>query len=147
MFFGADWLANLYMGCFLFGLIFTSLSLVLSYILLHGQTPPLRRADYYLPGTRARVISSIAAGGTGEIVFFKGGGRRVEGARSDTGEAIPRGVEVIIQRYDKGLAYVQPVITVTDMPSPLLARVEDAPDTNTQPLGSSAPAVTRDLRH
>src|SRR5215831_14458373 len=30
MFFGSDWLANLYMGCFLFGLIFTSVSLVLN---------------------------------------------------------------------------------------------------------------------
>src|SRR5690349_7836653 len=30
MFFGSDWLANLYMGCFLFGLIFTSLSLFLT---------------------------------------------------------------------------------------------------------------------
>src|SRR3954454_25392940 len=30
MFFGSDWLANLYMGCFLFGLIFTSVSLLLN---------------------------------------------------------------------------------------------------------------------
>ena len=121
--------------------------LILSYLLSRGQTPPMRRADYYLPGTHARVISSIAAGtGTGEIVFMKGGGRRVEGARSESGEAIPRGTEVTIKRYENGLAYVQPIVTITDLPPPELARVEDTHEANTQRLTGEGAALTRDLR-
>ena len=117
---------------------------ILSYVLWRGQTPPLRRADYYLPGTHARVVSRIGAGGVGEIAFQKGGGRRVEGARNETGEALERGTEVVITRYDKGLAYVQPAIIVTEIPTPAVARVEELVEPSTQPL-SSGPAYTRDL--
>ena len=77
---------------------------------------------------------------------MKGGGRRVEGARSESGAAIPRGTEVIIKRYEDGLAYVQPLATITDVPPPTLARVEDAPEAKTQPLTGNGAVLTRDLR-
>ena len=35
------------------------------------------------------------------------GTRRVCGARSDTGGAIARGTEVVVTRYEKGIAYVR----------------------------------------
>ena len=45
--------------------------------------------------------------GTGEILFSLAGGRRVAGARSEDGRAIGKGVEIVIVRYEKGLAYVR----------------------------------------
>ena len=34
--------------------------------------------------------------------------RRVAGARSEDGAPIPKGSEVIVTRYEKGIAYVRP---------------------------------------
>jgi hypothetical protein len=59
-------------------------------------------------GVLGRVTSSIRAGGTGEIVYSQEGTRRVAGARSEQGAAIPKGAEVLVMRYEKGIAYVQP---------------------------------------
>jgi membrane protein implicated in regulation of membrane protease activity len=121
---------------------------ILSYVIWRGQTTPMRRADFYLPGTRARVVSGITAEGTGEIVFWKGGSRRVEGARSATGQPFPRGTEVVISRYEKGLAYVQPAPVTADIPPPVAARVEPAAEVNTHPLnGNGNGSYTRDLRN
>jgi len=64
-------------------------------------------ADYERIGVLARVISSIREGGTGEIIFSQEGTRHTCGARSDTGEAVARDTEVIITRYEKGIAYVR----------------------------------------
>lgn len=119
---------------------------VLSYVLWRGQTTPMRRADFYLPGTRARVVSSISAEGTGEIVFSKGGSRRVEGARSATGQPLTKGTDVVITRYEKGLAYVQPASVMADLPPPVAARVDPAGEPNTHPLNGNA-SYTRDLRN
>jgi membrane protein implicated in regulation of membrane protease activity len=58
-------------------------------------------------GVIARVVVPIRAGdGTGEIVFTHSGTRRVSGARSDSGRAVEKGTEVVVTRYEKGLAYV-----------------------------------------
>lgn len=116
-----------------------------SRVLWAGQTPPMQRRDYQLPGTQARVVSGIGSEGTGEIVFHKGGSRRVEGARSEDGNPILKGSEVVIVRYAKGLAYVQPLLTVTDLPPPSTARVTPRAEDKTQPL-AAGPALTQDLR-
>jgi hypothetical protein len=58
-------------------------------------------------GVIARTVVPIRAGdGTGEIVFTHAGTRRVAGARSDSGRAIEKGTEVVVTRYEKGIAYV-----------------------------------------
>jgi hypothetical protein len=58
-------------------------------------------------GTIAKTTVSIrGAGGTGEIVFTHQGTRQVAGARSDSGRAIGKGAEVVVTRYEKGIAYV-----------------------------------------
>ena len=41
-------------------------------------------------------------------MFSQGGTRHVAGARSEDGKAIPKGAEVVVTRYDKGIAYVKP---------------------------------------
>jgi hypothetical protein len=65
-------------------------------------------SDYRLEGTVANVSITIPPHGTGEILFSKQGSRRGEAARGLNGAAIPRGTEVVITRYDHGVATVQP---------------------------------------
>ena len=65
-------------------------------------------ADYDRVGVLGRIISPIREGGTGEIIFSQEGTRHTCGARSESGDAIPRDTEVIITRYERGIAYVRP---------------------------------------
>lgn len=64
-------------------------------------------ADYERVGALGRIISPIREGGTGEIIFSQEGTRQTCGARSEAGEALAKGTEVIITRYEKGIAYVR----------------------------------------
>ena len=64
--------------------------------------------DYRLPGTIARVTSSIRGGGTGEIVYEQAGVRQVAAARAADGTAIDRGTEVVVLSTDRGTALVEP---------------------------------------
>jgi hypothetical protein len=65
-------------------------------------------SDYRMDGLLGRLSVGIREGGTGEIIFSQEGVRRTCGARSERGTAIARGVEVVITRYEKGIAYVRP---------------------------------------
>ena len=65
-------------------------------------------ADYRLPGTIGHLTVGIPPGGVGEIQFVKAGRRRGEAARAVNGAALPRGAEVVITGYDRGVAVVQP---------------------------------------
>jgi hypothetical protein len=65
-------------------------------------------ADYRMTGVLGRLTLPIREGGTGEITYSQEGTRRATGARSEDGIAIPRGAEVIVTRYEKGIAYVRP---------------------------------------
>ena len=64
-------------------------------------------ADYEIVGVLGRVCSSIRSGGTGEIIYSQVGSRRVCGARSEDSSAIAQGREVVVTRYEKGIAYVR----------------------------------------
>jgi membrane protein implicated in regulation of membrane protease activity len=64
-------------------------------------------ADYERVGVLGRISSPVRAGGTGEIIFSQEGTRHTCGARSENGEALARGTEVIITRYEHGIAYVR----------------------------------------
>jgi hypothetical protein len=64
--------------------------------------------DYEIVGLLGTVCSPIRQSGTGEILFSQAGARRVAGARSESGVAIGKGVEVVITRYQNGLVYVRP---------------------------------------
>jgi membrane protein implicated in regulation of membrane protease activity len=63
--------------------------------------------DYDLVGLLGAVSQPIREGGTGEILFTQAGGRRAVGARSEDGGPIGKGIEVVITRYENGLAYVR----------------------------------------
>ena len=83
--------------------------LLLARVLWPMMSKPLDQRNYSLPGTPARVVSQIREGGVGEIVYSKDGARFTAGARSDDNSAIPKGAEVLIIRYERGLAYVQDI--------------------------------------
>jgi membrane protein implicated in regulation of membrane protease activity len=68
---------------------------------------PLNPVDYEMVGVLGAVTVPIREGGTGEIVFSQEGVRRCAGARSEDASAIPKGAEVIVTRYEKGIAYVK----------------------------------------
>jgi hypothetical protein len=58
-------------------------------------------------GVLGKLCVPIRAGGTGELVYAQVGTRRVCGARSEDGSAMAKGTEVVVTRYDKGIAYVR----------------------------------------
>jgi len=74
---------------------------------LNATERPLDPADYDLIGALGRLSSPIRDGGTGEMIFSQQGSRRSIGARSDGGGAIAKGTEVVITRYERGIAYVR----------------------------------------
>ncbi len=44
--------------------------------------------------------------GTGEMIYSGAGTRRHAAVRSESGKAIARDVEVVVTRYERGIAYV-----------------------------------------
>lgn len=84
----------------------TIVSLFLIKVLL-AHDSSLDPADFDLVGVLGSVNVGIRAGGTGEIIFSQAGSRHVAGARSDDGSAIAKGTEVVVTRYEKGIAYVR----------------------------------------
>ena len=75
--------------------------------LTQGSESQLNEADYRLEGSVGTISIPIRKAGTGEVIFSLGGVRRSFGARCDNGAAIEKGAEVVIERYDKGIAYVR----------------------------------------
>lgn len=71
---------------------------------LKSREKPLKATS--IVGLIARVTSPIRAEGTGEIVFSMNGTRQVSAARSEAGEAVEKGSEVVVVRYERGIAYV-----------------------------------------
>ncbi len=74
---------------------------------LQSREQPLNAADYEMTGILGRVSSSIRPGGVGEIIYVRDGARRPLPARSDDGHEIQHGEEVIVTRFEKGIAYVK----------------------------------------
>ena len=67
---------------------------------------------YVLQGHVARVVTSIAAGHEGRISFDYGTERRTLRARSLDDVAVDEGTEVVIERIEGDLAYVEPWLQV-----------------------------------
>jgi hypothetical protein len=59
-------------------------------------------------GVLGRMSIPIRPGGTGELIYSQEGTRHVTGARSEDGIGIGKGAEVMVTRYEKGIAYVRP---------------------------------------
>ena len=63
-------------------------------------------ADYEMVGVLGRISMPIRENGTGEIIYSQAGTRRTCGARSEDGSALEKGAEIVVARYEKGIAYV-----------------------------------------
>ena len=74
---------------------------------LMAREAALDPADYDMIGVLGKLSLPIRQNGTGEIIYTQEGVRRVAGARSDDGSPIARGSEVVVTRYEKGIAYVR----------------------------------------
>ena len=68
----------------------------------------LNPEDYEMIGVLGRISVPIRETGTGEIIYSQGGTRRTCGARAENHAAIAKGSEVLVTRYEKGIAYVRP---------------------------------------
>jgi membrane protein implicated in regulation of membrane protease activity len=68
----------------------------------------LNPADYEMIGVLGKVNSDIRPSGTGEIIFSQAGARRASPARSENDGPIAKGTEVVVTRYERGIAYVRP---------------------------------------
>ena len=96
------------------GLIGAGIIYVALFKLLLPRERVLSPEDTRMDGVVARVSDEIrAGGGIGEILFSQTGALRGSAARSETGVAIPRGTEVVVLRYAKGIAYVSPLDELT----------------------------------
>lgn len=100
---------------FVFGLVLaiaagligaTAVFLFMSRFLM-AREKALDPADFDMVGVLGKISSSIREGGTGEITYSQEGTRRACSARSEDGTAIARGEEIVVTRYEKGIAYVR----------------------------------------
>lgn len=90
---------------------------------LMAHDKPLDAADFEMVGVLAKVNTRIRPGGTGEIVFELAGTRRSAGARAEDGSRIDKGTEVVVTRFENGIAYVR---TWEDMTGETEAAAGDA---------------------
>jgi len=77
------------------------------YRLLQNRDAEMNEWDYRHEGSVGKVSITIPSDGTGEVIFEQHGVRRGAGAKSDDGSAFEKGAEVVISRYEKGMAYVR----------------------------------------
>ncbi len=75
--------------------------------MLISEDECLDPADFEMVGVLGRLSMPIREGGTGELIYSQMGTRRVCGARSDDGSGMAKGTEVVVTRYEKGIAYVR----------------------------------------
>ncbi len=103
---GLGFLIVLGIACFS-GLMGGSLAFWFLAKVLMGRDYAMKESDYRITGMLATVNSPIREGRTGEIVYSHGGARKVSGARSEDGAEIDRGEEVVVIRYENGIAFVR----------------------------------------
>lgn len=78
---------------------------VAKFLMKHDKA--LDPLDYEMVGVLGTVSLPIREDGIGEVIFSQEGARRSVGARSEKSEAIPVGTEVVVTRYEQGIAYVR----------------------------------------
>jgi membrane protein implicated in regulation of membrane protease activity len=113
---GAGYLLERYSGIWVYlGLVVAvaagvaGASLVLWFLgKLTARDRPLDPADYDMVGVLGQVSSPIHAKGTGEVIYLRDGARKAVPARSENASEVARDTEVIVTRYEKGIAYVRP---------------------------------------
>lgn len=90
--------------------------LFLAHVLM-SEEEDLDPADYIMTGVLGQTSMPIRESGTGEIIYSQAGTRHTCGARTEDGSAIAKGVEVVVTRYEKGIAYVRTWDQMTSEPA------------------------------
>ncbi len=67
----------------------------------------LTAEETQITGVVGRLTSPLEPGTTGEIIYTQLGARRSAPARTEDGKTIDRGSEVVVLRYERGIAYVR----------------------------------------
>ncbi|WP_180540339.1 hypothetical protein [Nevskia soli] len=78
----------------------------MSHVLLANDRP-LDPLDYDMTGSFGKIVSPLRPGGTGEMICAQQGRRIGVPVRSETGAPIDSGTEVVVTRYESGIAYVR----------------------------------------
>jgi hypothetical protein len=99
---GFELLASIVVGLVGGGIVFLFLGKVLM-----AEDENMDPANYEMVGVLGKITVPIRQAGTGELVYSQEGTRRVCGARSEDASAIEKGTEVVVTRYEKGIAYVR----------------------------------------
>jgi membrane protein implicated in regulation of membrane protease activity len=89
------------------GLIAAAIVFLFLARVLERNDRDLDPADFEMRGVLGRVSSTVRESGTGEMIFTQQGTRRGVPIRSEEGQAIPKGTEVLVTRYESGIAYVR----------------------------------------
>lgn len=91
---------------------------------LVGRNRTLKATE--MVGTVGRLSLPIRENGIGEIVYSDGGTIHSAGARSHDGRPIEKGVEVMVTRYEKGIAWVRRLEEVLPGVEQAVRRIESA---------------------
>ena len=75
------------------------------YFIAHESS--LDPMDFDMIGVLGKVSGTIRKQGTGEIIFEQEGARRACAARSEQEEEMQRGEEVVVTRFENGVAFVR----------------------------------------
>jgi len=67
----------------------------------------LEPEDTEMTGVLGHVSSRVPANGLGEMLYSQNGARRSVAVRSEDGTPLERGAEVIVMRYERGVAYAR----------------------------------------
>jgi membrane protein implicated in regulation of membrane protease activity len=78
----------------------------LAFVLMPGERT-LESSDTEMTGAIGTLNCAVPRHGVGELLYSQNGARRSASVRSDDGEAIERGAEVVVMRYVRGIAYVK----------------------------------------
>jgi hypothetical protein len=105
--FSAFWVGTALLLSVVAGLIGGSIIFLFLTKVLMSDQEYLDPADFEMVGVLGKLSVPIRqGGGTGELIYSQMGTRRVCGARSDDGRSINKGMEVVVTRYERGIAYV-----------------------------------------
>lgn len=86
--------------------------------LLLSSERDLDPADYNMIGVLGRVTGTLTEGRTGEMIFSREGARRCVAVRSEQPRPIAKDTEVVVMRYEKGIAYVRPWDELSNLADP-----------------------------
>ena len=105
--FSAFWVGTALLFSIVSGLLGGAIIFLFLTKVLISDEECLDPADFEMVGVLGKLSVPIREGGTGELIYSQAGTRRVCGARSEDGSAIAKGTEVVVTRYEKGIAYVR----------------------------------------